>query len=184
MQTVAIIQPDNRGHFHEKGGCEESERSGPEHLLRHVASPQRGRDHECDRRREQGYPERSQLFTVCLLHWGLLVGFFTELKCSFVSSTVPQAHLVRFLHPSITTDMDRPQSNSKHTTGVKMKITPAAGDRGLRTSLSYSSQLGSTPSSHACFSHHEGGVSFSWMLQLFTFIMSLQATHSNPGPRT
>lgn len=69
--------------------------------------------------------------------------FFTELKCSFVSSTVPQAHLVRFLHPSITTDMDRPQSNSKHTTGVKMKITPAAGDRGLRTSLSYSSQLGS-----------------------------------------
>ncbi|KAK5909365.1 hypothetical protein CesoFtcFv8_003300 [Champsocephalus esox] len=44
-QTIAIIQPDNRGHFHEKGEFEESEQR-PEHLLHHVAPLQTGRG--CD----------------------------------------------------------------------------------------------------------------------------------------
>lgn len=43
-----------------KGGGEESERQRPEHLLRHVASPQRGGDDERDDQR--GHSERSRHF--------------------------------------------------------------------------------------------------------------------------
>lgn len=99
-----IIQPDNHGHFHEKGDFEESEHGRPEHLLRHVASPRRRKDHERNRRKEQWNSDRSQLFChLCLLHWG----YFTEFKPSFLSSNVPQTHLVTVsftrLQPQITT---------------------------------------------------------------------------------
>lgn len=72
-QTIAIIQPDNHGHFHEKGECEESEHSGPS-ICCAMWPPRRegetGGHHECGGGRgEEGCPGKSQLFwNLCLLH--------------------------------------------------------------------------------------------------------------------
>lgn len=92
------------GHFHEKGECEESERSGPS-ICCTMWPPRREADHGSD-----GGTPCSQS-TVC----GSLftpLRFSAQLKCSFLSSAAPQTRLVSYFEASQNNHRHLPSTNT------------------------------------------------------------------------